>query len=363
METHLFIIWSNAKYMENKILKDISTHFEIIGKHKISWNKNNFSRNLTRFYGENLPKNSNKEKLCGNDPFLLVVIRDHNPLYRNRMTSKGLMSVNVNIFDAKEMYRSWTGGGHMIHGTNNLSEVKHDLILLTGLSVEDYLKKFENNQSILRDEYKYLIGEKSWKDANELLYVMNETINYVILRNFDGIFSEVNRGIHGDVDILVDNFYKAQLILNAIPTHKSKKRVQHIVKIGEGGIYFDIRYISDNYYCKQWEKKLLETKYFNSKGYYRPNEYNYKFSLLYHALVQKKFISPDYMEQFNILFPKISKDPYHFLKIELNNFMIENQYSFVEPDDYSVYFNKSITKKRMSAKKFLLKMLHKFFDR
>lgn len=362
-EIHLFIIWANAGHNKNRILNDMRERFTVLGVHKVAWKRENFSKNLTRFYGENLPKNSGKIRVCGNEPFTLVVIRDDKPLYRKRKTSKGIKIVNVNIFDAKEMYRYWTKG-NLVHGTNNVKEVKHDLVLLTGLSVDDYLARY-NIEGELSDEYTQLTGEESWKDAKQLLYVLNESIDYIILRNFDGIFSEVGRSVHGDVDILVDNYFNAQQILNAKPTHISRKRVQNIVRIGEGGINFDIRYIGDNYYCRQWEENMIADRYLSSNGYYRASENNYRYGLLYHALIQKKKISPDYMKQFEELFPNLlcEESAEKFLELELINYLKENNYQMIEPKDYTVYFNESITKKKMSLGKIISKIIHKVIDR
>ncbi len=360
-ELHLFIIWSNASDWKRKILEDIETKFSILGIHSVTWQNKNFSQNLTRFYGENLPKNSNKERYCGNGTFTLIVIMDENPLYRERMTSKGVKNVNVNIFDSKEMYRSWTGGGHLIHGTNDIREVRHDLILLTGMSVEEYIKKYNDSGNMLNESFSKMPGEVSWKDAEELLHVLNETVEYVILRNFNGIFSVHGRDVHGDVDLLVKDMYNVKIILNAKPVHKSKYRVKHIVKIGEGGVFFDIRYIGDNYYCSRWEKEILKNRYCTEEGYYRTDKHNYKYSLLYHALVHKKAISLDYLEYLKQVFPEIidSDIPEKILKIILNNFMEKNKYEYIEPKDYSVYYNPEIVKQGMSKKKFILKALHK----
>lgn len=362
-EIHLFIIWSNADNWKEKIIQDMKNKFCILGIHKMSWNKEHFSDNLTRFYGENLPKNSNKEKLCGNAPFTLIVVKDDAPLYRSRMTSKGVKEVNVNIFDSKEMYRNWTGGGHMIHGTNDKKEVRHDLVLLTGHSIQDYVKRYEANGKMLTEEYDSMPGEKKWDNMAQLLYVLNETIDYVVLRNFEGLFSEYGRTIHGDVDILTSEVYTAKLILNAKPVHKSKYRVQHIVKIGEGGTYFDIRAIGDDYYCKQFEVDILKSRYLHKDGYYRANEIYYIFPLLYHALVQKKKISQDYMQIFDKNFKDIKDktNKRETLILILNNFMKEHQYQYVEPKDYSVYFNEEIVHQRMSIRKFGLKAFHKVF--
>lgn len=357
-ELHLFIIWSNAKNKETEILADMAARFKILGIHTITWDKKHFSANLTRFYGENLPPHSNKEKLCGNDPFTLIVVLDESPLYRPRMTSKGSKTVNVNIFDSKEMYRHWTGGGHMIHGTNSDEEVRHDLILLTGMSKTDYLKKVEKEGTALKDVFHEMPGENGWDSMDQVLYVLNETIEYVVLRNFAGLFSDFNKSVHGDVDILATKRYLAQLALNAKPVYRSKRRVRHIVRIGDGGAYFDIRYVGDNYYCKTWEKQILAKRVWNEDGYYRPDEENYLYTLLYHALVQKKKIADDYSKVFAASFAGQSEEQ---LKRTLKNYLRDHNYSMKEPYDYTVSFNESVTGEKMSAKKFIYKVWHKLF--
>lgn len=357
-ELHLFIIWSNAGYKKDEILSDMSSRFKILGIHTVTWQKEHFTSNLTRFYGENLPPNSNKEKLCGSGPFTLAVVMDEAPLYRTRMTSKGPKVVNVDIFDSKEMYRHWTGDGHMIHGTNSDAELRHDLVLLTGYSKDDYIRMSEERGELLTEPFGEMPGENGWEDMSRILYVLNETTDYVILRNFSGLFSDYNRSVHGDIDILTPDRYLARLALNAKPVHKSGRRVQHIVRIGSGGSYFDIRYVGDNYYCKAWEKEILAARYLTEDGYYRTDDENFAFSLLYHALVQKKQIADDYREAFAELFPGQDDEK---LKATLLEYLKSHNYPMNEPYDYSVYFNEAITGKKMSVSKFANKAWHKFF--
>ena len=45
-ETHLFILWENAREKEKEILEDIKKNFEILGLYNMKWNKENFSNNL-----------------------------------------------------------------------------------------------------------------------------------------------------------------------------------------------------------------------------------------------------------------------------------------------------------------------------
>ena len=73
-ELHLVIIWENGRYKEKEIVQSISEEFEFIEKYKVNWNKNLFGKNLTTFYGTNLPPNSDKEKHCGKSKLLNCTI-------------------------------------------------------------------------------------------------------------------------------------------------------------------------------------------------------------------------------------------------------------------------------------------------
>ena len=92
-ELHLIIIWENGRYKEKEIIKSISEKFEFIEKYKVNWNKNLFGKNLTTFYGTNLPPNSNKEKHCGNGEFLLIIFYDN----EDRIVDKQYFRVTDNL--------------------------------------------------------------------------------------------------------------------------------------------------------------------------------------------------------------------------------------------------------------------------
>lgn len=355
-ELHLFVLWSNAKSRQKEILADIATRFKIIGIHSIMWEKERFSANLTRFYGESLPTNSNKERHCGNGLFTLVVVLDENPLYRIRRTTKGLRTVNVNMFDSKEMYRHWLGGGHLVHGTNDEKESKHDLVLLTGYAKGDYLKRVSGLREPFGESFSLMPGEHGWKDVHQVFYILNETVEYLVLRNFSGLYSTRERLIHNDVDILTTNRFLAQLALNSRPLYKSKRRVRNIVTIGSQDIFFDIRYIGDNYYCEAWERDMIGGRYLDSNGYYRPSAEHFLYALLYHALLHKKIVGEDYKAIFREAFPSCNDDQ---LRKILSEYLSIHGYTMKEPHDFSVYFNPEITGKQMSIAKFLYKALFK----
>lgn len=147
-ELHLFILWEHARVLQDRIIHDIKDNFELLDIIEIKWDTANFAHNLKCFYGVNLPKNSKKEQHCGNGPFLLLIVRDAEPLYRRRRTSSGSKIVNVNLFDSKEMYRKWLGGGHKVHASNDVEESNHDLKLLLGYGTEEIRLIYGRNQQI-----------------------------------------------------------------------------------------------------------------------------------------------------------------------------------------------------------------------
>ena len=73
-ELHLFIIWSNGRDKQNEILEDINKNFEIIKVYEMEWDKEEFPKSLSRFYGTHLPKNCIKEIYCGNGKFILIIL-------------------------------------------------------------------------------------------------------------------------------------------------------------------------------------------------------------------------------------------------------------------------------------------------
>ena len=350
-EIHLFIIWSKGIAQKDKIVEDISENFTICSVYNTTWSKNRFSNNLSRLYGENLPKNSHKEKNCGTDTFCCIIVKDNKPTYEIRDTSKGPRVVNTNLFDAKQLYRSWTSG-NKIHATDNIEETKFQLALLFGKDYNEYLlqEKFDKNVIVYNND---LIGANGWNSFDELFHILNLTSNYIVLRNFDNLEEQLTTK-HPDVDILTENRSLTKDILNAVETTNKSYRVQHSVKINNKDINFDIRYVGDNYYDKNWEIALLKTKVKHEKGFYTPDDLSLFYSLIYHALIHKQYISEDYIKQFLDLSMRLGLDVKVCNLIDIGlldillSYMYEHNYDIVEPYDLSVFFNESLIRKRIS---------------
>lgn len=347
-ELYLFIIWKNAESQKQRIIHDISRKFEIRDIYEIRWSEERFSENMSRFYGQKLPPGSSKEMHCGVGPFIVVVVSDNSPVYEFRYTTGGQMSVNANIFDAKFLYRQWTGGGHKIHATNMPRETDHDLTLILGVNIIDYLrewkrKKWDGETRIIERD---LTGAGGWESIARLFYALNASIDYVVLRNFECLPKAYNMEGHGDIDLLVSNYKEARWITNAKSVFKEPNRVYNHIRIDGKNVPFDFRFVGDNYYDERWERKILKDRVLESNCFYRPNDKDYFYSLLYHAMVHKFKISSDYIEKLTVLAeianienfnPTMFSDTYA-LKDFLYSYMKSKNFKYVKPNDLSVYY-------------------------
>ena len=347
-ETHLFILWENAREKEKEIVEDINKNFKILGKYNIKWDKENFSKSLSRFYGTNLPKNSGKEQHCGNGDFLLIVVEVDNPKYEERDTSKGKQIVNVNMFDKKAYYRELTGGGHKVHATNSEVETNHDLTLLLGKSIKDYLDSIKEKQNVeTLDMEQELLGNKGFKTVEEMFYALNNCLNYTILRNYETLPEEIYVNEHNDIDIICDSLENAAYVLNAEKVFQEEYRVHYKVKVENKDAFFDLRYVGDNYYYYKIEQEILKNRIYNEKGFYTISKELYFYTLLYHALLHKPHFAKDYKDRLKQMNPKYFEDIQNddkAIKL-LNDWLLENGYTITVPIDISVQFNKENAQK------------------
>jgi hypothetical protein len=336
-EAHLFIIWEFARYKQKEILNKIENKLRIVEVYDMQWSASLFSNNLTRFYGQKLPKNSFKEKHCGKGRFLLVICEDMNPTYQNRDTiSREIEKVNTNIFDLKQEFRKMTGGGHKIHATNNPTETNHDLTLLLGINSHDY--DIENkptwDRRIIRLS-RDLPGACGWRSVNDLFYVLNSCEDYVVLRNFEGLPDLITLDEHDDIDFLARNYENFCYLLNGKKVFNKSYRVHYELIIDNQKVLCDVRYTGDGYYDSVWQSVIIETR-IKCKNFYIPSNKNHKYSVLYHALIQKKYISHDYMTKIKVWFKNENLDE---LKVKLDSFMNRNDYKYIEPRDLTVFYN------------------------
>lgn len=350
-EIHLVIIWSYGLSQLEKILTDLQQLFIVRRHYQISWTEQNFSTNMTRFYGQNLPTGSGKEAHCGRGSFHAFIVEDLSPKYDKRLTSRGDEKVNINLFDAKTKYRGWTGGGHRVHATNNSHEASKDIWLLLHQDIDSFRNERVTTPIEIEQD---LIGANGWPSLSHLFETVNRLSNYVVLRNFESLPYEYFVSEHGDIDLMTDDLNNLVYITNASKIFDQPHRVHYKVKIDGQYIPFDFRYVGDNYYDHLWQEKLLFQREFDENGFYKLNLRNYFYSIVYHALIHKAEIANDYVERIIKIGSDFGLDcnklpDQNYLEEVLANYINLNDYQIVVPEDHSVFFNHHRTSKQPLA--------------
>ncbi len=167
-EVHVFLLWSEARVEEERILADLAERFRVLDVVEVVWTQgDSFADSLSRMYGDALPPGSDKERHCGSGPFLVVVVEDALPRYGVRRTSRRLGVVNTAVFDARQRYREWTGGGFRVHASDSVLETERNLLLLFGTGSAEVLSGRPASEPPRRREVDP-VGTNGWESLNQL---------------------------------------------------------------------------------------------------------------------------------------------------------------------------------------------------
>lgn len=293
---YLFIIWEKSRNKTDRILDDLREKFTIRDVYEIKWSEKNFLNNLKRFYGQSLPDAQKKAELCGMGPFLLIIVTDPCPDFIKTKTVFERDLVNVHIHDSKVKYREWIGKDFTVHSSVSENETDHNLSLLFGKNMNDFENELPEKWagSVKRLELD-LSGHNGWKDMKQLLYILNGTVNYVILRNFENMPVEFD---YRDVDILAED-EKLAYIINRDFSPLSGNSRSFETEIGGKLVAFNPNYLGDHYYDIKWEKDILKRRVLHQNGFYVPCKEDHFYTLLYHVIIHKRMISDRYKKMLN----------------------------------------------------------------
>jgi hypothetical protein len=178
---HLFLLWPTALPEADRILADVERGFRIHELIRLRWSRQLFGENLRRFYGPQLPPGVDKLAETGTGDLLLAVVSDPAPKYRLRPRTTGRERVNASVFDAKQRYREWTGGLHLVHATNDRAEAERDIFLLLGRTVASVRPAEGGRRPPVQTVEADLIGAHGWSSFDELLTAMEHSGGYALL--------------------------------------------------------------------------------------------------------------------------------------------------------------------------------------
>lgn len=134
----------------------------------------------------------------------------------------------------------------------------------------------------------------------EFFQALNDAgIRYLVLRNYENLLEpEMYVGGHGDIDLLCDDSQAIVHLIDAKPLTRDRRNlrgdgIHYSIEVDGHAVQLDLRQVGDGYYCRQWEKELLERRVKHDCFYVMSNE-DYFYTLTYHAILQKRYLSEEY---------------------------------------------------------------------
>lgn len=333
-EKHIIIDWTNF-FLEKQMINTIE-QFGLEVNNVIHMNKlDDKIETISKLY--DTPVNDFR----GAQDFTVYIVSDSECTYDYRATGKGNRRVNIKPFDLKRFLRKKTGG-YKIHATDNVQETRDNLRAL-GL--------YESNYS-----------RKSFKNISEVFDELNKLnhFKYVVMRNFEDMPNNIKIDEHLDVDLLVSDYYTAKAILDADSVLKAGYAIKPNQRYENGGcrilnnvlidgkeVWFDLRYLGDDYYDINLEKQILNNR-IKRHNFYVPDDETHFYSVMYHALIHKHKISKTYQKIF--MKNKIDQENVNnkdYLFEALKTYMDAHEFKCVRPKDNSVGFTSDnpLTKK------------------
>lgn len=140
-ELHLFVLWEKARAAEARILADLAREMSVVWQGEMAFH-GDAAAAYEAFYGVRRPVNGAvKVKKCGGGRFRVIVVRDDDPHYGQRLARAGkYYEANERMYDLKARYREWAGRRHRVHGTTDRDEFARDVWLLTGHTAEEWAR-------------------------------------------------------------------------------------------------------------------------------------------------------------------------------------------------------------------------------
>lgn len=183
--------------------------------------------------------------------------------------------------------------------------------------------------------------------VKSLFNYLNDNCKYLVLRNWDNIFMDsINTDGHEDIDIMCYSLSDFVSLTGATRIHNEKTRDNFVVHWDGDLIRFDVRWVGDGYYPKLMEIEMLNNRVLNNQNIYVPVQKDYYYSLLYHALIQKPYLSEEYKNKLNLLRKQFGDNDVSLSENDLIQslqlFIKDNNMRIVLPRDPGVFLNKRV---------------------
>ena len=330
-DLRIIVVWNQKN--QNNIEKKIKQNKNIFIIDKIKLRKNFYTDIfkdrifwVDQFYNKKISKNTNK---LGSNIYVYVV-KSINPIFKlnkmifgdeNRIVDHKMFTFKKNIRKKKLS---------VIHISDNFEESKRNAIFLSK-SIADFPACYFFKTQNIFDSKNFF-----FKKLNT-----HKKLKYVVLRN--------QRSKNDDIDILVNNYFLFKRIsdchsyknknLNLIsnsgdPIEESGIKVSNYIKVRDKIIKLDIRFVGDEYFDINWQKKILNNRKYHM-GHYIPSKENFIYSLLYHIVYHKGFIDKKYVHVLKNYF-KLKSVNFEKITQIINKYLKTKKYKITRPLDLTI---------------------------
>jgi hypothetical protein len=281
MHECLFVLWSNGRHAEDRIVADLHERFDVHRVHEITWTPGRVADNFRRFYGD-LPVRGVYHRLAkGRGPFLALSVFDPEPVIEERMTSRGPRTLNARFLDAKTAYREWAGK-LTVHCTETEQETNRDLLMLLGADTKSHfaLAPDPRVEPLARD----LTGAEGWSSEGELFRVLNHAARYVVT---GAVPAGPLLGSGACIELLTDDERTLRTVLGATPRDARPVSGRYRVTVAGRRIEIGVRSPGDGFFPDGWSERFLASRELHADGYYRPPDRDAFDALAYTTLLHR----------------------------------------------------------------------------
>lgn len=207
-----------------------------------------------------------------------------------------------------------------------------------------------------------------WSSVQDIFTALNNAgCVYAVLRNYECMASGdpfING--HDDIDVICNNLKLVRNILGVRRRFLFPYVNSYYARFKDHHVNVDIRFIGDGYYDEFWEKEMLANRVLFNDCIYVLDPINYFYSLAYHALLQKEYVSDDYQEKLLSMAQrlKITCKSVQELPQILDTYMRVNGYYYTITKDPGIILKfGAIDKKRIKTncfwlfRRYILKLL------
>jgi hypothetical protein len=324
----LLVVWAGDQAGRERAVRHARTLFELRRLHAVRWTPALAAENCARLNRPELRSPSS----AGTPAPLLVLTVDATPSFA----------------DASRQFRAGIGTAASVHASSGTAATR-DLMLLLGVDPPTHLAGHEAWDGRIEEVSRDLAGARGWTSARELFHVLNHTVRYLVLRNFEEMPESLHVDAHADVDVLTDDYPELARVLNARRHVRCIPRWggPHWVRIAGTEVWFDLRFVGDGYYDPTWARALLDRRVRHANGFFTPSDEDYFESLAYHAVVHKRMFAPDYGQRLAAMARAAGRpeadaaalhDPAR-VKTEVDAILARRGYRYCRPRDVNVFYN------------------------